>query len=132
MQGSLPGDLRNDFWMVAWRRLPEPPPAISSWLTALSLPPPACLLACHLLPACSNVVPSFKLEAEEPVDLRGMPPAVAEVYVLTGGWVRVNCGVCASAGGRSLCGKSCCAAKHAGCFQPKIPAAAAAAWDACS
>lgn len=33
---------------------------------------------------CSNVVPSFKTDSDEPIDLRGMPPAVAEVYVLTG------------------------------------------------
>ena len=32
----------------------------------------------------SNVVPSFKLDSDEAIDLRGMPPAVAEVYVLTG------------------------------------------------
>lgn len=31
----------------------------------------------------SNVVPSFKLDSDEAIDLRGMPPAVAEVYVLT-------------------------------------------------
>jgi hypothetical protein len=29
------------------------------------------------------VVPSFKIDSSEPIDLRGMPPAVAEVYVLT-------------------------------------------------
>lgn len=33
---------------------------------------------------CSNLVPSFKLDSDQPIDLRGMPPAVAEVYVLTG------------------------------------------------
>ncbi|KAL4443545.1 hypothetical protein ABPG75_011282 [Micractinium tetrahymenae] len=31
----------------------------------------------------SNVVPSFKIDSDEPIDLRSMPPAVAEVYVLT-------------------------------------------------
>ncbi|KAI3428088.1 hypothetical protein D9Q98_006471 [Chlorella vulgaris] len=31
----------------------------------------------------SNVVPSFQTDSTEPIDLRDMPPAVAEVYVLT-------------------------------------------------
>lgn len=34
-------------------------------------------------PSRSNVVPSFKIDSDQPIDLRAMPPAVAEVYVLT-------------------------------------------------
>lgn len=45
----------------------------------------------------SNVVPSFKLDSDEAIDLRGMPPAVAEVYVLTGalGVQSLNCAAAA-------------------------------------
>lgn len=40
-------------------------------------------LLVSLLTLCSNVVPSFQTDSTEPIDLRDMPPAVAEVYVLT-------------------------------------------------
>ena len=32
---------------------------------------------------CRDLLPAFHLDSEAPIDLRSMPPAVAEVYVLT-------------------------------------------------